>query len=228
MLASASADGTVRLWDTSTGAHRRTIKGCNEWVRKLAFSPDGKTLAWDFGYTVRLWDTATGVEKETLRDHSNEVILFAFSPDGMTLASSSKDGTVRLWDANTGSQKQKFEVEQTRKLSFSSDGCFLYTDKGVFDITRGILTASLPSNILGLASDEQWIVYGSEPLLWLPPEYRIGEFRILGRSVNELEGAFDVFGDMVALGHQSGDVVIIKFDLGGLIEASSYQPTLQV
>jgi WD40 repeat protein len=60
-VASASEDGTVRLWDTAMGAHQQTLKGYSSWVRAVVFSPDGNTVASaSEDGTVRLWDMATG------------------------------------------------------------------------------------------------------------------------------------------------------------------------
>ena len=79
-LASASYDGTVRLWDAATGAHRQTLEG-----HAVAFSPDGTTLASaSYDGTVRLWDTATGAHKKTL--YTNQSIgSLSFSEDGRLL-----------------------------------------------------------------------------------------------------------------------------------------------
>ncbi|KAB8333481.1 WD40 repeat domain-containing protein [Scytonema tolypothrichoides VB-61278] len=101
-LASASADGIIKLWDIFTGEEKTTDMGHNDPVSSVAFSPDGKTLAsasWD--KTIKLWDVATGKEKTTLMGHSDAVISVAFSPDGKTLASASSDNTVILWDFNS-------------------------------------------------------------------------------------------------------------------------------
>jgi WD40 repeat protein len=67
LVASASSDKTVRLWDTATGAARGTLEGHSGWVRSVVFSPDGQLVASaSRDTTVRLWDTATGAARGTL------------------------------------------------------------------------------------------------------------------------------------------------------------------
>ena len=107
-LATGSVDGTVRLWDVTTGHPVRDLftghtNGVYS-VGSVAFSPDGKTLAsGGISGTVRLWDVATGRPiGHPLVGHTGPVSSVAFSPDGKTLASASVDGTVRLWDVATG------------------------------------------------------------------------------------------------------------------------------
>ncbi len=58
LLASGSADRTIRLWDARTGTELRRMTGHVEGVEGIAFSPNDKMLAsggWD--RTVSLWDT---------------------------------------------------------------------------------------------------------------------------------------------------------------------------
>ena len=70
-LASASWDGTVKLWDMATRENIATLEGHTSWVWSVVFSPDGTRLAsgsWD--NTVKLWDAATRAEIATLEGHT--------------------------------------------------------------------------------------------------------------------------------------------------------------
>jgi WD40 repeat protein len=102
-LASAGADGTVRVWDAGSGREVFTLRGHSGDVRTVAFSPDGQRLASaGADGVVRVWDAGSGREVFTLGGHEGDVRTVAFSPDGQRLASGGGDGTVNLWEAATG------------------------------------------------------------------------------------------------------------------------------
>lgn len=125
LLAAASHDGEIRLWQTVGSQPHLTCEGHTGFAWSVAFSPDGKTLASaSKDQTVRLWDVHTGQHLKTLSDHTNQVRSVAFSPDGEILASASDDQTVRLWDASTGQSLKTLSghTNTVTSVCFSPDG----------------------------------------------------------------------------------------------------------
>jgi WD40 repeat protein/serine/threonine protein kinase len=105
LIASASRDNTIILWDATTGQPALPpLVGHTDYVNSVAFSPDGQTLvSASADGTLRRWDVATGAPiGDPLTGHTDAVWSAAFSPDGTLIASGSADTTVRLWNAETG------------------------------------------------------------------------------------------------------------------------------
>ena len=135
-LASASRDGTIRLWDPHTGQHTALLVGHRGSVDGIAFSPDGETLAsGSRDTTIRLWDPRTGQWKTTLRAHSGfSYVGFAsvvFSPDGQTLATGGDhaDPVIRLWNLHNEENIRtlKGHTGEITSVAFSPDGETLAT-----------------------------------------------------------------------------------------------------
>ena len=208
LLASASGDDTIRLWDPITGAHHQTLEGHNSSVVSVVFSPDGRLLASaSHDETIRLWDPTTGaVHHQTLEGHNHLVSSVVFSPNGRLLASASGDKTIRLWDPITGAHLQTLDVNGTVwHMKFSECGQYLETDRGTLTVDPKYgndTTSKLPksySNLL-LEDNGHWVALDGEKVLWLPPEYRPGRFS---------PSAFS--GMVLAFGKSSGRVSFIMF-----------------
>jgi WD40 repeat protein len=160
LLASASVDGTVRLWNAATGTLQQILKGDSESVFSVAFSPNSKLLASaSVDKIVRLWDTASGALQQILEGHSGIVESVAFSPDSKVLASASEDETVRLWDAATGALQQtlKGHSNEVHSVAFSPNSRILASassDKTVrlWDAATGTLQQTLRGHSISVYS----------------------------------------------------------------------------
>ena len=83
----------------------RIFAGHNEWVRRVAISPDGRTaLSWSLDNTLKLWELAVGEGVRTFTGHLGAVSSVAIAPDGRTALSGSRDKTLRLWDLANGKE----------------------------------------------------------------------------------------------------------------------------
>jgi WD40 repeat protein len=133
-LAAGSILGQFKLWDAVTGREICALKGPDQVIFSMVFSPDGQRLAGggSGAGTVTVWDAATGQEIRTLKRHSSPVSSIAFTPDGRRLASASLDSAVKLWDAATGQEIRtlKGRTSPARSLAFSPDGSRLSSAGG--------------------------------------------------------------------------------------------------
>jgi WD40 repeat protein len=131
-LASASSDGTVRIWDLETGQAVLSLREPSGFLESLALSADGKLLATAGGVpplperpgTLMLWNAVTGVKVRTIKGHTREILGVAFSPDGKRLASASADKTARVWETETGREIVAFRGHSAsvHGVAFAPDG----------------------------------------------------------------------------------------------------------
>ncbi|MBW4430337.1 MAG: CHAT domain-containing protein [Pelatocladus maniniholoensis HA4357-MV3] len=162
IVASASFDGTVKLWDVTTGQDIKTLKGHKSQVTSVSFSPNGKTIASaSFDGTVKLWDVKTDREIKTFKGHNSKVLSVSFANDGKIVASASSDKTVKLWDVTTGQEVETFKghVDEVWGVSFSPNDktvASVSSDKTVklWDVTTGQEIKTLKghnSKVLGVS-----------------------------------------------------------------------------
>jgi WD40 repeat protein len=112
-LATASADNTVKLWDTTTWKSTATLKGHTDYVTCVAFSPDGKKVATgSFDHTAKLWDIPSGKPRHTLKGHKGAVMAVAFLPSPTeVIMTGGIDGTVRQWIPTQEGVRERVALE---------------------------------------------------------------------------------------------------------------------
>lgn len=98
LLASGEWDeeGTVRLWDVSTGTERWEF-GPYRWSMALAFSPDGQSLLIGEWGEFSAWNITTGEKVLRRGGPEGPVISLEWNPEGSVLTSVSMDGLLSLW-----------------------------------------------------------------------------------------------------------------------------------
>jgi WD40 repeat protein len=153
-LASASRDGTVMIWNTSSGACLQILDGDSSEVNSVVFSHDSTRLAGALGCTIKIWDTSSGACLQILEGHSNVVCSVVFSHDSTRLASGSVDGTAKIWNTSSGA------CLQTRE----DPGADMPED---FQQPR-----FFPYRSIGISQNRSWVTWKSQKVLWLPTEYR--------------------------------------------------------
>ena len=126
-MASASMDGTVKIWDTANLVTPclKTLAGHTHSVNTVAWSPDSSFIAsGSSDKTVKIWDVNTGIAKQTCAGHGEAITAVVISPDSRLVFSASIDRTIKVWEASTGTCLQTLTGHDgpIEALAISSDG----------------------------------------------------------------------------------------------------------
>jgi WD40 repeat protein len=117
IIASGSADRTIKLWHPQTGKLIKTLQGHRSWIWEIAISPDSKFLAsGSYDHTVKVWDLESGECLQTLQGHPSSVLSVRFSHDGKTLFSSGYDHIVKHWVLKTGQCLHTWEADSSNRV----------------------------------------------------------------------------------------------------------------
>jgi WD40 repeat protein len=127
LLASASADRTVKVWDAATGKRLYTLSEPTDWLYCLHWSPDKTHLAAaGVDKSIRVWKADRDGAKlvHAVFAHEKPVWRIGYSRDGNTLFSAGEDRIVKSWNAAKMVETQVFPALQDTILDFalSPDG----------------------------------------------------------------------------------------------------------
>ena len=195
------SDANIDLWDAATGAPLGRLEGHRGWVRKLVFSPDGRTLySAGADQSIRAWSIQQRREVQRWRGHTGLVQGLALSPDGQTLISCADDGSVRTWDARGPHRRPSYRALPTTVgpygARFTADGRHLITVSAsdpviVWDVANLGEVERIPAlgtNLLSVAlsPDDRWLATGSRDgwiQIWdMPQRALVARFQASSRS----------------------------------------------
>jgi predicted NACHT family NTPase len=146
----AHDDGTIRIWERTSGRELQRLTGHQSLVRTIALSGDGRWLYSGSGdKTIKEWSLADGSCERTFAGDQDWVRTIALSGDGRWLYSGSDDKTIKEWSLADGSCERTFAGHQSsvRTIALSGDGRWLYSgsdDKTiVWDLVSGAEVRSI-------------------------------------------------------------------------------------
>eukprot|EP00949_MAST-11_sp_MAST-11-sp1_P005264 g5264.t1 len=153
VLATASDDRSIVLWDMATGRASRRLLGHRNSVYGLAYRPTEANpliASVSFDWVTMIWDPRSGSKVRALEGHQDDIIGVDFAPGGVALATGSDDGTARIWDCRMWRStavlaKHEGEVKRVR---FGPFGGALLTTSGdctakIWDMRSFRCTATL-------------------------------------------------------------------------------------
>lgn len=129
-----------------------------DYVRSVAFSPDGRLLASGFlKEGIKVWEVDTGLKVQSFDEHTESVNSVAFSPNNQWLVSGSRDRTIRLWDVETGKALRTLigHYGEVSAVTFSPDGQWIAS--GSHDRTVRIWRAVTGREVLTLAGHTHYV-----------------------------------------------------------------------
>ena len=146
LVASASEDCSIKIWDWETGDLEQTLKGHTKSIQSISFDNSGQYLvSCSSDLSTKIWDGNDGWKNiRTLHGHDHSVSSVLFMPGDQHVATASRDKTIKLWETSTGfcSRTLIGHDDWVRAIAASSDGRWLASGSSdqtvrVWDIASG-------------------------------------------------------------------------------------------
>jgi WD40 repeat protein len=174
-LASAGADGTIKLWDVAR--HRVLWTNiCGTSTSSLVLE-NARTLDAACGWNIRRLALANGMQQPKLGGHGGDVDALALEPGGASLWSAAEDGTLKRWDLRRRSAVATYGAigvaaltPDGRRLAFGRGDSDIVeldlgTDRPIATVSGNVLPETLGSYsysaaLLAISDDGRWLASG--------------------------------------------------------------------
>lgn len=231
VLAVATEDGRITLWDTRSNDLLQTLEGHHDEVYSVAYSPDGRLLvSGSNDQSAIVWNARSGEKLLTIPDHPHAVLVTAFSPDMSSVMALTWD-TLYLWDSRTGhpiGQVGDFAGE-AYYAAFSPDGetIAVGTDDGsllIIETDSLTVRATLKGPqvsiyVVGFSPDGQLIAAGSlddTVAVWdVSSEQNL--LTLASDHPDVYSVAFSIDGSTLAVGMGDGSIVVWDVSTGKVL-----------
>jgi WD40 repeat protein len=124
-VGSAPCCGDIRLYDFASGELVALLKGHENVVLSLAFSPDSSRLiSGSADFTSIIWNVREGKPLHRLQGHTGNIEAVGFTPDGARVVTGAFDSDLRLWRLADGAEIARMTGHggKVRSLAFTKDG----------------------------------------------------------------------------------------------------------
>lgn len=134
-IATASYDGSVCLWDSSTGECIKTLDVKDVLDKETAFTtlsfnrPGTLIAAATYGGDIIVWDYVNNRILNKFSHTINPIYSVQFSPDGAYLASAGVDNTIKIWSLSSGKLHETLRGHDyfVNSINFSPNGDCLFS-----------------------------------------------------------------------------------------------------
>lgn len=184
LIATGHYDGSVQIWESSTGRLLARIGVHESRVRAVAFSPDGRRVvscegdpnaAEEERGVAKVWDLESRTQIGSFAGHGDVIDDVVFIDQGRSVISAGGEGKIRIWDVQNPESAILLEghEQSVRRLALAPDGRTLASGADDGTIRLWDLETRNPLAILPVGDDVLALAY-SHDARWLAASRRNG------------------------------------------------------